>query len=109
MLWDDGKVGGSLDNPAQWNQLAQLLEVGKQAVYDASIAAPVFGSPWENLSLFDNRGEALRGRGALGGTISGTQTETSDRAEPAVPELFPTQFIDKITIRNAEDFPVRPP
>gem|GEM_PF-574917 len=35
MLWDDGKVCGSYNTPAQWNKLAQLLNAGSQGIHDA--------------------------------------------------------------------------
>lgn len=36
MLWNDGRVGGSYDNPAQWSQLAQLMTNAIQGVKDAA-------------------------------------------------------------------------
>ena len=36
MLWNDGRVGGSYDNPTQWSQLAQLLTSAIQGIKDAA-------------------------------------------------------------------------
>ncbi len=46
------------------------------------IAAPRFGSPWENLALFDFEGEVLPGASALGGG-----TPTQSEAHETLPEL----------------------
>ncbi len=35
MLWPDGHVCGDDNNPTQWNQLAQLISAGIQAVHDS--------------------------------------------------------------------------
>jgi arabinogalactan endo-1,4-beta-galactosidase len=35
LLWDDGRVGGSWDTPAQWSQLCELLRAGTAAVRDS--------------------------------------------------------------------------
>jgi arabinogalactan endo-1,4-beta-galactosidase len=35
MLWDEGRVGGAWDTPAQWEQLCTLLEAGAAAVRDS--------------------------------------------------------------------------
>lgn len=34
MLWDDGKVGGSFDTPAQWSKLATLLNAAIESVHE---------------------------------------------------------------------------
>jgi arabinogalactan endo-1,4-beta-galactosidase len=36
MLWPDGEVGGSFDTPAQWSQLAQLINAAIQGIKDAA-------------------------------------------------------------------------
>lgn len=36
LLWNDGRVGGSYENPAQWSQLAQLLISAIQGIKDAA-------------------------------------------------------------------------
>ena len=36
LLWSDGRVGGSYDNPTQWSQLAQLLTNAIAGVQDAA-------------------------------------------------------------------------
>lgn len=50
------------------------------------IAAPRFGSPWENLALFDFEGEVLPGASALGG---GTPTQSEAPETPSELSLFP--------------------
>ncbi len=50
------------------------------------IAAPRFGSNWENLALFNFEGEVLPGAGALGG---GTPTQSKAPDPLAVLRLFP--------------------
>ncbi len=36
LLWSDGRVGGSFDNPTQWSQLAQLLTNAVQGIKDVA-------------------------------------------------------------------------
>lgn len=50
------------------------------------IAAPHFGSPWENLALFNFEGEVLPGASALGG---GTPTQSEAPGAPSELSLFP--------------------
>ena len=38
ILWDDGRVGGAFDTPAQWNNLTALLKMGLTAVEDINSA-----------------------------------------------------------------------
>jgi arabinogalactan endo-1,4-beta-galactosidase len=40
LLWDDGRVNGSFNTPAQWSQLAQLLTNAIQGVNDAAGTNP---------------------------------------------------------------------
>ncbi|NNE07033.1 MAG: antitoxin [Gemmatimonadetes bacterium] len=35
MLWDDGRVSGAFDTPAQWTKLAQLIESARLGIGDA--------------------------------------------------------------------------
>jgi arabinogalactan endo-1,4-beta-galactosidase len=35
MLWDTGRVGGTWDTPAQWNQLASLIDTAVEGVRDS--------------------------------------------------------------------------
>ncbi len=50
------------------------------------IAAPGFGSPWENLTLFDFEGEVLPGASALG---AGIPTQSESPEHPSALSLFP--------------------
>ncbi|MCY3487091.1 MAG: glycosyl hydrolase 53 family protein [Bacteroidetes bacterium] len=50
------------------------------------IAAPNFGSPWENLALFDFKGEVLPGASALGAS---TPTQSEVPESPYALSLFP--------------------
>ena len=36
VLWDEGRVGGTFDTPAQWSQLEQLLQAAIAGVHDAA-------------------------------------------------------------------------
>ena len=62
----------------------------------AYIAAPDFGSPWENLALFDETGEVLPGAATLGGL---RRTDRSTEAEPArTVTVFPSPATDAISV-----------
>lgn len=41
LLWDDGRVGGAFDTPAQWDNLAALLKAAMAGVRDAAGAGGV--------------------------------------------------------------------
>lgn len=44
LLWDDGRVGGSFDTPAQWDKLAALLKAAVAGVQDATGPAGACGT-----------------------------------------------------------------
>lgn len=50
LLWNDGRVGGAFDTPAQWAQLAQLLTNAIQGVKDAA------GTPMPKIVIHIDRG-----------------------------------------------------
>jgi arabinogalactan endo-1,4-beta-galactosidase len=62
MLWPSGRVGGSYDTPAQWSQLAQLLNAAIRGIHDAAGANPpktvihiASGGDWNTTQwFFDN-------------------------------------------------------
>lgn len=55
MLWDDGRVGGAFDTPAQWDRLAALLDAGLRAARDA-------GDPVTTLLHLDRGGDPAGSR-----------------------------------------------
>ena len=62
ILWPSGKVGGSYDTPAQWSQLAQLLNAAIRGIQEAAGAQPpkliihiASGGDWSTTQwFFDN-------------------------------------------------------
>ena len=61
------------------------------------VAAPRYGSPWENLALFDDQGNVLPAAAALGGTQS--VQRTIEAVQIGVVEAFPNPARDIIRIR----------
>jgi arabinogalactan endo-1,4-beta-galactosidase len=45
LLWDDGRVGGAFDTPAQWDNLAALLKAAVAGARDAAGPAGASGAP----------------------------------------------------------------
>jgi arabinogalactan endo-1,4-beta-galactosidase len=50
LLWNEGRIGGTYDTPAQWSQLAQLLTNAIQGVRDAA------GNPMPKIVIHIDRG-----------------------------------------------------
>lgn len=61
------------------------------------VATPGYGSPWENLALFDGQGDVLPAAAALGGTQ--LVQRTMEAVQIGVVEAFPNPASDIIRIR----------
>lgn len=61
------------------------------------VAAPGYGSPWENLALFDDQGDVLPAAAALGGTRFVQRAK--EPVQTGVVEVFPNPARDIIRVR----------